>query len=340
MAKKIAINGFGRIGRLAFRKLWDNPNVEVVAINDLTDPKTLAYLLEFDSAHGKFCEGQISVEGNEIKVGDKKIKVFAERDAKNLPWGDLGIDLVIESTGFYTDREKAKAHLEAGAKKIIISAPAKGDLKTIVFGVNHKDIKPEDDIISGASCTTNCLAPLAKILEDEFGVKQGLMTTVHAVTNDQRLLDLPHPDLRRGRAAAWNIIPTSTGAAVAVGKALPELQGKLDGLALRVPVITGSITDLTVMLNKDVKDAAEVNQKIKAAIESDADMKKAVQYNDRPIVSSDIIGSNYGSIFDSTLTKVQNVNGQELVKVFAWYDNESSYTSQLIRTVEYITSLD
>jgi len=339
MAKKIAINGFGRIGRLTFRKLWDNKDVEIVAINDLTDPKTLAYLLEFDSAHGKFQEGKISVEGSTIKVGDKAINVYAEKDAANLPWGDLGVDLVIESTGFYTDREKAKAHLDAGAKKIIISAPAKGDLKTIVYGVNHKDVKPEDTIISGASCTTNCLTPVAMILDKVFGLKQGLMTTVHAVTNDQRLLDLPHSDLRRGRAAAWNIIPTSTGAAVAVGQALPNLKGKLDGIALRVPVITGSITDLTVTFDKPAGSAEAVNEAVKKEIEANADLSQAVEYTERPITSSDIIGSNYGSIFDATLTKVQNVDGQEMVKVFAWYDNESSYTAQLVRTTLYVVSL-
>jgi len=339
MAKKIAINGFGRIGRLAFRKLWDNSNVEIVAINDLTDPKTLAYLLEFDSAHGKFHEGEISVEGSTIKIGQKSVQVFAERDAANLPWGKLGIELVIESTGFYTDREKAKAHLEAGAKKIIISAPAKGDLKTIVYGVNHMDIKPEDTIISGASCTTNCLAPLALVLDNAFGIKQGLMTTVHAVTNDQKLLDLPHADLRRGRAAAWNIIPTSTGAAVAVGQALPQLKGKLDGIALRVPVITGSITDLSVTFNKPAGSAEAVNKAVKDALAASKELSQAVEYNDRSIVSSDIVGSNYGSIFDATLTKVQTVDGQEMVKVFAWYDNESSYTSQLVRTSLHVLSL-
>lgn len=338
MAKKVAINGFGRIGRLAFRKLWDNKDVELVAINDLTDPKTLAYLLEHDSAHGLFHPGKVSSKDGAIIVDGKEVKVFAERDAANLKWGDLGVDLVIESTGFYTDREKAKAHLEAGAKKVLISAPAKGDLKTIVYGVNQNDIKPEDDIISAASCTTNCLTPLADVLNKKFGIKQGLMTTVHAVTNDQRLLDLPHSDLRRGRAAAWNIIPTTSGAAVAVGKALPELNGRMDGFALRVPVITGSITDLTVELNKNTS-AEEINAAVKEAVNADKALGEAMAYNDQPIVSSDIVGESHGSVFDATLTKVIENDGTQLVKVFAWYDNESSYTSQFVRTALHVLSL-
>ncbi|WP_027063040.1 type I glyceraldehyde-3-phosphate dehydrogenase [Mesoplasma seiffertii] len=337
MAKKIAINGFGRIGRLTFRQLFDK-GVEIVAINDLTDTKTLAYLLEFDSAQGKFHEGQISAKEGAIIIDGKEVKVFAERDASALPWGELGIDLVIESTGFYTSKEKASAHLTAGAKKVVISAPATGEMKTVVYGVNHKDLTAEDVIISGASCTTNCLAPMAKILDEHFGIEKGLMTTVHAVTNDQKLLDLPHADLRRGRAAAWNIIPSTTGAAVAVSLVLPQLKGKLDGLALRVPTITGSITDLTVEFNKEVS-VELINSTMKKAIEADADLKLAIKYCDQPIVSNDTIGSSFGSIFDATLTKVTTVNGKQMAKVFSWYDNESSYVSQLVRTTMYFMGL-
>ncbi|ATG97554.1 type I glyceraldehyde-3-phosphate dehydrogenase [Mesoplasma lactucae] len=339
MAKKVAINGFGRIGRLAFRKLWNEANVEIVGINDLTDPKTLAYLLEHDSAHGLFEAGKISFKEGAIIVDGKTIPVFAERDAANLPWGKLGVDLVVESTGFYTDREKAKAHLEAGAKKVLISAPAKGDLKTIVYGVNQTDITPEDDIISAASCTTNCLTPLANVLNKAFGIEQGLMTTVHAVTNDQRLLDLPHSDLRRGRAAPWNIVPTSTGAAIAVGKALPELNGKMDGYALRVPVITGSVTDLTVTFKQQGLTVDQINNAVKEAISKDAALAQALAYNVEQITSTDIIGESHGSIFDSTLTKILENDGKQMVKVVAWYDNESSYTSQFVRTALYVLSL-
>lgn len=336
MAKKVAINGFGRIGRLTFRQLFAQ-GVEIVAINDLTDTKTLAYLLEYDTAQGRFEEGKISSGEGYIEISGHKIKVFAEKDAANLPWKSLDIDLVVESTGFYTSREKAEAHLKAGAKKVVISAPASG-VKTIAFGVNQEDLSTSDDIISGASCTTNCLSPMAKILDEEFGIKKGLMTTVHAVTNDQKLLDLPHGDMRRGRAASWNIVPTSTGAAVAVAQVLPNLKGKLDGLALRVPVITGSITDLTVELNKKVS-VEEINKAMKNALAKDANLAKAMSYNDRPIVSSDVIGSSYGSIFDATLTKVIEGEGKQLVKAFAWYDNENSYVSQLVRTITLFMSL-
>lgn len=337
MAKKVAINGFGRIGRLTFRQLFDK-GVEIVAINDLTDTKTLAYLLEHDSSQGIFQPDKISYGEGFIMVGNHKVLVFAERDAANLPWAKLGIDLVVESTGFYTDKEKAGIHIQAGAKKVIISAPAKGDMKTIVFGVNHKNLIAEDTIISGASCTTNCLAPMAKVLDEHFKIESGLMTTVHSVTNDQKLLDLPHSDLRRGRAAAWNIIPTSTGAAVAVSLVLPQLKGKLDGLALRVPVITGSITDLSVKLGKETT-VEEINAVMKAAIEKDADLKQALKYNETEIVSVDTIGSTYGSIFDATLTKVIEHGKEQMVKVFSWYDNESSYVSQLVRTTLYLMSL-
>ncbi|EOA07034.1 Glyceraldehyde-3-phosphate dehydrogenase [Mycoplasma yeatsii 13926] len=338
MSKKVAINGFGRIGRLTFRRLFEK-GVDIVAINDLTETKSLAYLLEFDTAHGLFCEGEISYTDNSIIVKGKEIKIYAEKDAANLPWGELGIDLVIESTGFYTDKEKASAHIKAGAKKVIISAPATGDLKTVVYGVNHQDLTSEDVIISGASCTTNCLAPMAKVLDDAFTIEKGFMTTVHAVTNDQKLLDLPHKDLRRGRAASWNIIPSTTGAARAVSLVLPNLKGKLDGYALRVPTITGSITDLTVEFKTQGLTIEQINNAIKTALDNDAELAQAMKYVTLPIVSSDTIGSNYGSIFDATLTKIMDVDGRQMVKVCSWYDNESSYVSQLVRTINYFMGL-
>ncbi|QHX36938.1 type I glyceraldehyde-3-phosphate dehydrogenase [Spiroplasma sp. BIUS-1] len=337
--KKIAINGFGRIGRLAFRQLFLSNDIEVVAINDLTDSKKLAYLLEFDSAQGKFMSGKIESKEGAIIVDGKEIKILAERDPKNLPWGEMGIDLVVECTGFYADKTKSQAHIEAGAKKVIISAPASGDLKTIVYGVNHKTLSADDTIVSAASCTTNCLSPVAKILDEKFGIVKGLMNTIHAVTNDQRLLDLAHPeDLRRGRAAAWNIVPSKTGAAAAVGKVLPNLNGKLDGLALRVPTITGSIVDLTVELSKNTT-VDEINNAIKAAVSSDAELGQALEYCTKEIVSQDVIGSTYGSIFDATLTRVMEVEGKQMVKVFSWYDNENSFTSQFIRTIKHMLSL-
>ncbi|WP_434337647.1 type I glyceraldehyde-3-phosphate dehydrogenase [Mycoplasma capricolum] len=338
MSKKVAINGFGRIGRLTFRRLFEK-GVDIVAINDLTDTKTLAYLLEFDTAQGIFCEDEISYTDNSIIVKGKEVKVFAEKDAANLPWSDLKIDLVVESTGFYTDKEKASAHIKAGAKKVIISAPATGDLKTIVYGVNHKSLTSDDVIISGASCTTNCLTPFTKALDDAFTIKKGFMTTVHAVTNDQRLLDLNHKDLRRGRAAAWNIIPSTTGAAKAVSLVLPHLKGKLDGYALRVPTITSSITDLTVEFETQNLTIDQINNAVKKALQEDTDLAQAMKYETKPIVSSDVIGSKYGSIFDATLTKVMDVDGKQLVKVCSWYDNESSYISQLVRTTIYFMSL-
>lgn len=337
MSKKVAINGFGRIGRLTFRQLFKE-GFDIVAINDLTNTATLAYLLEFDSAQGRFESGNISYGENYIKIGDKKVKVLAERDAARLPWKELGIDLVVESTGFYTSKEKAEAHLRAGAKKVIISAPATGEMKTIVYGVNQKILTAHDKIISGASCTTNSLAPLVKVLNDAFGIKMGLMTTVHAVTNDQKLLDLPHDQMRRGRAAAWNITPASTGAAAAIGLVIPEVAGKMDGLALRVPVIDGSITDLTLELNKKVTKN-EINETIKNAIHKHADLAEALAYNTQEIVSSDIIGTTYGATYDATLTKVFEHNGAQLVKVFSWYDNENSYVSQLVRTIIHFIAL-
>ncbi len=330
---KIAINGFGRIGRLAFRKLFEEKNVEIVAINDLTNAKTLATLLEFDSAHGKWMSGKISAEEGAIIVDGKKIIVCVEKDPKALPWGKLGIDVVIESTGRFADKAGASLHLEAGAKKVMISAPAKGEgIKTIVYNVNHKDLTKDDTIISGASCTTNCLAPVAKVLDEKFGIEKGYMTTVHAVTNDQRLLDLAHDDVRRARAAFANIVPTKTGAAAAVALVLPQLKGKLDGMALRVPTITGSIVDLAVELKKNVT-IDEINNAMKAAA------SETLGYNTQPIVSTDIIGESHGSIFDATLTKIVEVDGKQLVKVYSWYDNEMSYVSQMVRTVVYFGSL-
>ncbi|AXF95886.1 type I glyceraldehyde-3-phosphate dehydrogenase [Spiroplasma phoeniceum] len=331
--KKIAINGFGRIGRLAFRRLFDEKNVEIVAINDLTAAKTLATLLELDSAQGGWKRGKISSEEGVIIVGGKKINVYAKKDPAELPWGKLGIDVVVESTGFFADRAGASKHLTAGAKKVLISAPAKGtDVKTIVYNVNHKEIKKEDTIISGASCTTNCLAPMAKVLYEEFGIEKGYMTTVHAVTNDQRLLDLAHDDLRRARAAFSNIVPTKTGAAAAVALVLPQLEGRFDGMALRVPTITGSIVDLAVELKKTTT-VEEINNAMKAAA------SETFGYNTQPIVSSDIIGETHGSIFDATLTKIIERDGKQLVKVYAWYDNEMSYVSQMVRTLLYFATI-
>ncbi|MDI3537107.1 MAG: hypothetical protein PWP30_1589 [Eubacteriaceae bacterium] len=332
MSVKVAINGFGRIGRLAFRLMADNPAFDIVAINDLTDAKTLAYLLKYDSAQGKFKENAIEVKEDSMLVEGKAIKIFAERDPENLPWGDLGIDVVIESTGFFTDKAGAEKHVKAGAKKVIVSAPAKGDVKTIVFNVNENTLDGSETVISGASCTTNCLAPVAKVLNDNFGLISGIMTTVHAYTNDQATLDRPHKDVRRGRAAAQNIVPTSTGAAAAVGKVLPALNGKLDGFALRVPVLTGSLVDLTCSLEKDVTKE-EINAAMKAAA------NETLGYNEEMIVSTDIIGMGYGSLFDATLTKVMDVEGgKQQVKVISWYDNEMSYTAQLVRLVEYVST--
>ncbi|RUP77983.1 type I glyceraldehyde-3-phosphate dehydrogenase [Spiroplasma poulsonii] len=330
---KIAINGFGRIGRLAFRKLFEEKNVEIVAINDLTDAKTLATLLELDSAQGGWMRGKISSEENAIIVNGKKVVVCAEKNPTALPWGKLGVDVVVESTGRFADKAKASQHITAGAKKVLISAPAKGtDVKTIVYNVNHKDITKDDTVISGASCTTNCLAPMAKVLDEKFGIEKGYMTTVHAVTNDQRLLDLAHDDLRRARAACSNIVPTKTGAAAAVALVLPQLKGKFDGMALRVPTITGSIVDLAVELKKTTT-VDEINNAMKAA------ESETFGYNTQPIVSSDIIGESHGSIFDATLTKIIEVDGKQLVKVYAWYDNEMSYVSQMVRTLLYFATV-
>lgn len=324
--KKIAINGFGRIGRLAFRQLVDRKDVGVVAINDLTDVNTLAHLLKFDSIHGKF-GGSVEVVDGNLVVNGNTIHISAERNPADLPWGTLGIDVVVESTGVFTDKEKASLHLQAGAGKVVISAPAKGDLKTVVLGVNDSILTDDDRIVSNASCTTNCLAPMAKVLDDAFGVEHGLITTVHAYTADQRIQDAPHKDLRRARAAALSMIPTSTGAAKAVGLVLPQLAGKLDGLAVRVPTPTGSVTDLTVILKKEVT-AEEVNAAMKAA--ADGPMQGVLEYSTDPLVSVDIVGNTHSCIFDSDLTKSMG----KTVKVFGWYDNEAGYATRVADLVE------
>ncbi len=335
MATKIAINGFGRIGRLAFRLMFGNPDFEIVAINDLTDAETLAYLLKYDTAQGNYKVNGVEATANGIKVDGKEVKIYAEKDAANLPWGDLGVDVVLECTGFYVSKDKAQAHINAGAKKVVISAPAKGDLKTVVFNVNDNVLDGSETIISGASCTTNCLAPVVKVLNDNFGLVKGFMTTIHAYTNDQNTLDAPHSkgiNARRGRAAAANMVPTATGAAVAVGKVLPELNGKLDGGAVRVPTITGSCVDLVVELEKTVT-AEEINAAVKAAA------NETLGYTEDPIVSSDCIGTSFGSLFDAQCTKVMTVDGKQLVKILTWYDNEMSYTAQLVRTCKKFASL-
>lgn len=328
--KKIAINGFGRIGRLTFRQLFGEKNIEIVAINDLTSPATLAHLLKYDSAHGPYKVDKITSEADAIIVDGKKIKIFAERDPRNLPWKDLNIDLVIESTGFFTSKEKSQVHIDAGAKKVIISAPAKGDLKTIVYNVNHKILNKNDQIISAASCTTNCLAPVVNVLQKEFGIVGGFMTTVHAFTNDQRTADAPHSDLRRARAASVNIIPTTTGAASALGLVIPEVKGKLDGNSLRVPVITGSVVDLSVTLKKPTS-VEKINQAMKKA------KNETLGYTEDPIVSSDIINETHGSIFDALSTK--QLPNSNMFKIVAWYDNEMSYVNQLVRAIKYFINL-
>nr|WP_273229170.1 type I glyceraldehyde-3-phosphate dehydrogenase [Kosmotoga pacifica] len=329
---KVAINGFGRIGRLVFREMVKRGNFDIVAINDLTDAKTLAHLLKYDSVHGRF-GGTVEAGENAIIVNGKEIKVFAEKNPGNLPWNDLGVDIVIESTGVFRNKEKAMPHIEAGAKKVLITAPAKGEVDaTIVLGVNEDVLQPEHTVISNASCTTNSIAPVIKVLNDKFKVVKGFLTTVHAYTNDQRILDLPHRDLRRARAAAANTIPTTTGAAKAVGIVIPELKGRLDGMALRVPVPDGSITDLTVIVEKETT-AEEVNAAMREA--SETYLKGILGYNEEPIVSSDIVGSTYSGIFDATLTFV---NGN-LIKVSAWYDNEYGYSCRVVDLTEKIASM-
>ncbi len=336
MAVKVAINGFGRIGRLAFRQMFGAEGYEVVAINDLTSPKMLAHLLKYDSSQGKYALADtVSAGEDSITVDGKTIRIYAEKDAKDLPWGELGVDVVLECTGFYTSKAKASAHIEAGAKKVVISAPAGNDLPTIVYNVNHETLTAEDTIISAASCTTNCLAPMAKALNDYMPIESGIMCTIHAYTGDQMILDGPQRkgDLRRSRAGAVNIVPNSTGAAKAIGLVIPELNGKLIGAAQRVPTPTGS----TTILNAVVKGEATV-EGINAAMKSEA--TESFGYNTDEIVSSDIVGMRFGSLFDATQTMVVNLgNGTSQVQVVSWYDNENSYVSQMVRTIKYFAEL-
>ncbi|MBO9566708.1 MAG: type I glyceraldehyde-3-phosphate dehydrogenase [Niastella sp.] len=330
---KVAINGFGRIGRLVYRQIYKMDGIDVVAINDLTSPKVLAHLLKYDSAQGRF-DADVKASENSIIVNGDEVKIYAQKNPAEIPWKDHGVDVVLECTGFFTDKEKAAAHLTAGAKRVVISAPATGDLKTIVFNVNHDTLDGSETIISCASCTTNCLAPMADTLDKQFGIVNGLMTTIHAYTNDQNTQDAPHPkgDLRRARAAAQNIVPNSTGAAKAIGLVLPGLKGKLDGSAQRVPTITGSLTELTAIIGKKTT-VSELNAAMKAA------SNESFGYTEDEIVSTDIIGSTFGSLFDATQTRVQTVGDSQLVRVVSWYDNEMSYVSQLVRTVKYFAGL-
>jgi glyceraldehyde 3-phosphate dehydrogenase len=330
---KVAINGFGRIGRLVYRQIYNMDGIDVVAINDLTSPKVLAHLLKYDSAQGRF-DAEVKASENSISVNGDEVRIYALKNPAEIPWKQHDVDVVLECTGFFTDKDKASAHLTAGAKRVVISAPATGDLKTIVFNVNHQILDGSETIISCASCTTNCLAPMAKVLDDKFGIVGGLMTTIHAYTNDQNTQDAPHPkgDLRRARAAAANIVPNSTGAAKAIGLVLPSLKGKLDGNAQRVPTLTGSLTELTTLLGKKVT-IEEVNAAMKAAT------NESFGYTEDEIVSSDIIGITYGSLFDGTQTKVLTVGDKQMVKTVSWYDNEMSYVSQLVRSVNYFAKL-
>lgn len=330
MAVKVGINGFGRIGRIVFRAALDNPNIDVVAVNDLTDANMLAHLLKYDSVHGIMKE-DVTVDGDSLVVGGKKIKVIAERDPAQLGWGDLGVDVVVESTGRFTKRADAAKHLEAGAKKVVISAPASEEDITVVMGVNHEKYDPANHhVISNASCTTNCLAPFAKVLHDTFGIRRGMMTTVHSYTNDQQILDLPHKDYRRARAAAENMIPTTTGAAKAVALVLPELKGKLNGGAIRVPTPNVSLVDLVAELEKDVT-AEDVNAAFKAA--SEGNLKGILAYSELPLVSRDYNGNPYSSTIDALSTMVMEGN---LVKVISWYDNETGYSHRVVDLVDYI----
>lgn len=333
MSIKVGINGFGRIGRLVFKAMQDDADIEVMAINDITDAKTLAHLLKYDSVHGKY-PAPVKAEGNMLVAGNRKIKIFAEKDPSNLPWGDLGVEIVIESTGIFRNREKMSLHLKAGAKKVVLSAPAKDQMDaTVVMGVNDDELKTDHILVSNASCTTNCLAPVAKILHDNFSIKRGWMTTIHGYTNDQRLLDLPHSDLRRARAAAQNIIPTTTGAAKAVGLVIPDLKGKLDGVAMRVPVPDGSLVDLVAELNQNVSED-DINAAMKKAAEGK--MKGYLEYCEDPVVSSDIVGNPHSSVFDSLSTKVMDNN---FVKVVSWYDNEWGYSKRTVDVAKKMASL-
>jgi len=330
--KKVAINGFGRIGRLVFRLMEEDDELEVIAINDLTDAEQLAYLLKYDTNHRNYKIDDISHDENNIIINGKKIRVYAEKDPSLLPWGELGIDVVFECTGLFTSLDKAHAHIEAGAKKVIISAPAKGELKTIVYNVNHETLSGDEEVISAASCTTNCLAPVLKVLQDNIGIEKGYMTTVHAYTNDQVTLDVAHKKgiyARRGRACAQNIIPSSTGAASAIGLVIPELNNKLDGSAMRVPVSTGSVIDLTLELSRNTT-VEEINQLFMD------NQNETLKFTMDPIVSSDVISSNYGGIVDGLLTNILEVDGKQLVKVVAWYDNEMGYSTQMVRTAKYL----
>lgn len=329
---KVAINGFGRIGRLVFRLMDSDPEFEIVAINDLTDAEQLAYLLKYDTNHRNYRVDEISFEGDKLVVGDKRIPVFAEKDPAFLPWKAMDVDVVFECTGAFTSLEKAMAHINAGAKKVIISAPAKGELKTIVYNVNHETLDGSEQIISAASCTTNCLAPVLNVIDKVFGVEKGYMTTVHAYTNDQATLDVPHKKgikARRGRACAANIVPASTGAASAIGNVLPNLKGKLDGAAMRVPVPTGSVVDLTLELKRNTTKE-EINDALKV------NANETLKFTMDPIVSSDVIGLGYGAIVDGLSTNVLEVDGKQLVKVVAWYDNEMGYSTQMVRTAKYL----
>lgn len=336
MAVKVAINGFGRIGRLAFRQMFGAEGYEVVAINDLTNPKMLAHLLKYDSAQGRYALGdQVTSSEDSITVAGKEIKIYAQRDPKDLPWGELDVDVVLECTGFFTSKAKASAHIAAGAKKVVISAPAGNDLPTIVFNVNHDELKATDTVISAASCTTNCLAPMAKALNDLAPIQSGIMNTIHAYTGDQMTLDGPHPggDLRRARAAACSIVPNSTGAAKAIGLVIPALNGKLIGSAQRVPVPTGSTTILIAVV-KGTLTKDQVNAAMKAAT------TESFGYTEEELVSSDIVGITYGSLFDATQTMVSPLeNGDTQVQVVSWYDNENSYTSQMVRTIKFFSEL-
>ena len=332
MSIKVAINGFGRIGRLALRQIIKTEGLEVVAVNDLTPADMLLHLFKYDTTQGRF-QGTAELKDNAIVVDGKEIKVFADADPEALPWGELGVDVVLECTGFFTTKEKAEKHIKAGARKVVISAPG-GDMKTVVFGVNEDILDGSETVISAASCTTNCLAPMAAVLQKQFGVVEGLMTTIHAYTGDQNTLDAPHRkgDFRRARAAAENIVPNSTGAAKAIGLVIPELNGKLDGSAQRVPVATGSLTELVTVLAK-VVSKEEVNAAMKAAAD------ESYGYTEEELVSSDIVGMEFGSLFDATQTRVLTVGDKQLVKTVAWYDNEMSYTCQLVRTLHYFGQL-
>ena len=329
---RVAINGFGRIGRLAFRLMEEDKDYEVVAINDLTDAEQLAYLLKYDTNHRNYRIDEITSEGEYIIIGGRKVRVYCEKDPAMLPWKDLNIDVILECTGLFTSYEKAMAHINAGAKKVIISAPAKGDVKTIVYNVNHETLTGDEKIISAASCTTNCLAPVVNVIDKVFGIEKGYMTTVHAYTNDQATLDIAHKKgikARRGRACAANIVPASTGAASAIGKVCPNLEGKLAGVAMRVPVPTGSVVDLVLELKKNTT-AEEINAALKDAT------NETLEYTDDPIVSSDVIGRRAGSVVDGLSTNVLDVDGKQMVKIVAWYDNEMGYTAQMVRTAKYL----